>query len=162
QHLVRALAEGFAFQGEPSPHRDGRARGEPSAHLRPTAFVPFLQNHDQVGNRAYGERIGQVAEPGPLRAATAVLLLSPQPPLLFMGEEWIATTPFPFFCDFQGELAARVREGRRGEFARFERFRDEAARLLIPDPGADATFDSAHLNWDQRELVPHATWHALY
>ena len=162
RHLGRALAEGFAFQGEPSQHREGRKRGEPSTHLRPTAFVPFLQNHDQVGNRAYGERIGQVAQPGPLRSATAILLLAPQVPLLFMGEEWGATTPFPFFCDFQGELAALVREGRRGEFARFERFRDEAARLLIPDPGADVTFESARLNWEERSAAQHATWLALY
>jgi malto-oligosyltrehalose trehalohydrolase len=162
RHLGRALAEGFAFQGEPSPHRDGRKRGEPSTHLRPTAFVSFLQNHDQVGNRAYGERIGQVAQLGPLRSTMTILLLAPQVPLLFMGEEWGATTPFPFFCDFQGELAARVREGRRGEFARFERFRDEAARLLIPDPGADVTFESARLDWDERNAVQHATWLELY
>jgi len=82
--------------------------------------------------------------------------------LLFMGEEWVATTPFPFFCDFQGGLATRVREGRRGEFARFERLRDEAARLLIPDPGADITFESARLDWEERRAPQHATWLTLY
>ena len=162
RHLARALAEGFAFQGEPSAHRGGRKRGEPSARLRPTAFVSFLQNHDQVSNSAHGKRIGQVAQPGPLRSATAILLLAPQIPLLFMGEEWGATTPFPFFGDFQGELAALVREGRRNELARFERFRNEAARLLIPDPGADVTFESARLNWEERSAPQHAAWLALY
>ena len=162
QHLARALAEGFAFQGEPSPYRGGRARGQPSTQLRPTAFVSFLQNHDQVGNRALGERLSGVARPEPLRAATAVVLLAPSIPLLFMGEAWAARQPFPFFCDFEGELAAKVTAGRRGEFARFDRFRDDAARLLIPDPGAQTTFDSACLDWGERELEDHAQWLELY
>ncbi|PWT72070.1 MAG: malto-oligosyltrehalose trehalohydrolase [Proteobacteria bacterium] len=160
--LTRALTEGFAFQGEPSPYRGGRARGEPSTHLRPTAFVSFLQNHDQVGNRAFGERIARLTAPGPLRAATAILLLAPSIPMLFMGEEWTARQPFPFFCDFQGELAAKVTEGRRSEFARFDRFRDEVARLLIPDPGAQTTFDSARLDWEDRGRPGHAEWLELY
>jgi len=161
-HLARALAEGFAFQGEPSLCRGGRPRGQRSAHLRPTAFVSYLQNHDQIGNRAFGERLARLAQPGPLRAATAILLLAPSIPLLFMGEEWAARQPFAFFCDFEGELAAKVTQGRRNEFARFDRFRDEASRLLIPDPGAQATFDSACLVWNDRELADHAECLALY
>ncbi|HTS53911.1 MAG TPA: malto-oligosyltrehalose trehalohydrolase [Burkholderiales bacterium] len=160
--LGRTLAEGFAYQGEPSPYRGGRPRGESSAWLRPTAFVPFLQNHDQVGNRAFGERIARLAEPGPLRAAVAILLLAPSPPLLFMGEEWAAREPFPFFCDFEGELAAKVANGRRSEFARFDRFRDAVARLLIPDPGAQTTFDSAQLDWHNQLLPGHREWLAVY
>ena len=135
EQLGRALTEGFVFQGEPSPFRGGRPRGEPSGHLRPTAFVSFLQNHDQIGNRAFGDRLVQLAHPDALRAAVAIVLLAPSVPLLFMGEEWGAREPFPFFCDFDGELAQKVVAGRRGEFARFERFRDEAARERIPDPG---------------------------
>jgi 1,4-alpha-glucan branching enzyme/maltooligosyltrehalose trehalohydrolase len=124
--------------------------------------VDFLQNHDQIGNRAFGDRIARLVQPGPLRAATAILLLAPSIPLLFMGEEWAAREPFPFFCDFQGELAAKVTEGRRREFSRFERFRDETARLLIPDPGAQTTFESARLDWHARSLPGHAEWLELY
>jgi 1,4-alpha-glucan branching enzyme len=130
-------------------------RGEASAALPPTAFVCFLQNHDQIGNRAYGDRLCALAEPEAIRAATAVLLLAPWIPMLFMGEEWATTGTFPFFCDFGPELAARVREGRRREFARFEEFRDPAARARIPDPGAPETFAAAVLQWDELERAPH-------
>jgi maltooligosyltrehalose trehalohydrolase len=145
--LGRALTEGFVYQGESSPHRGGEPRGEPSAHLPPDAFVSFLQNHDQIGNRAFGERIGALAAAEAVRAIAAILLLAPSPPLLFMGEEWDAPQPFPFFCDFGPDLADKVREGRRREFARFPEFRDEQARNRIPDPMADATFESAVLDW---------------
>jgi 1,4-alpha-glucan branching enzyme len=111
------------------------------------AFVSFLQNHDQIGNRAFGERIAALAEPAAVRAAMTILLLAPSPPLLFMGEDWGSTQPFPFFCDFGAELADKVREGRRREFARFPEFRDEAARARIPDPNADSTFASAVVDW---------------
>ncbi len=162
-HLARALAEGFAWQGEPSPYRGGVARGEPSADLPPAAFVPFLQNHDQVGNRALGERIASLADPAALRLVTATLLLSPSVPMLFMGEEFAASTPFLYFCDFQGELATAVREGRRREFASFERFADEAARERIPDPNAIETFESSKLDWEERRaLGVHAEWLARY
>ncbi len=160
-HLGRALAEGFAWQGEPSPHR-GKARGEPSAELPPLAFVPFLQNHDQVGNRALGERIGALTEPRALRLAATALLLAPSVPLLFMGEEFAASSPFLFFCDFHGELADSVREGRRREFAAFARFREPAARERIPDPGAQSTFLRSKLAWQEIEEAAHAAWLALY
>ncbi len=160
--LGRCLAEGFAYQGEPSAYRGGQPRGEASGGLRPSAFVPFLQNHDQVGNRAFGERIGRLAAPERIRAALAILLLAPQPPLLFMGEEWGAREPFPFFCVVEPELARQVTEGRRGDFARFDRFRDETARLLIPDPAASNTFASARLDWDALRAPEHAEWLALY
>ncbi|HEY0179470.1 MAG TPA: malto-oligosyltrehalose trehalohydrolase, partial [Dokdonella sp.] len=93
RHLARTLAEGFAYQGEHSAHRDA-PRGEPSAQLAPSAFVAFLQNHDQVGNRAFGERLSALAPPAALRVATALLLLSPQVPLLWMGQEWGSRRPF--------------------------------------------------------------------
>ena len=144
--LGRALAEGFAFQGEASPHRGGAPRGEASAALPPTAFVNFLQNHDQIGNRAFGERLTRLASPEAVAAATAVLLLAPGIPLLFMGEEWGAPEPFPFFGDFAPELAEAVREGRRREFAAFPAFRDAAARARIPDPGAPDTYEAAVLD----------------
>jgi maltooligosyltrehalose trehalohydrolase len=155
-HLARALAEGFAYQGEASPHREGEPRGEPSAHLPLEAFVPFLQNHDQVGNRAFGERITLLAPPEGLRLATAVLLLAPKVPLLFMGEEYGARTPFLYFCDFHGELARAVRDGRRREFAAFAQFAGDAAREKIPDPNAEATFLASKLAWDDIARGEHA------
>ncbi|WP_022683218.1 malto-oligosyltrehalose trehalohydrolase [Sphingobium bisphenolivorans] len=140
ERLARCLEQGFIYQGEPSPNHDGRPRGTPSGHLPPFRFVSFLQNHDQIGNRALGERLTQLVDPARLRAATALLLLCPQVPLLFMGDEIGARTPFLFFTDFHDKLADAVREGRRREFAKFEAFSDEAARARIPDPNSEATF----------------------
>ena len=137
--LARAMAEGFVFQGEISPHHNA-PRGEPSADLPPTAFVICLQNHDQIGNRAMGERLTALAHPDALAAATALLLLSPSIPMLFMGEEWGSRSPFLFFTDHNDELANLVREGRRREFAHFAAFQDEATRAQIPDPNAPSTF----------------------
>ena len=118
-HLGRALATGFAFQGEPSLYRGGTFRGEPSYDLPPTAFVSFLQNHDQIGNTPFGTRIEARAPEPLLHAAVAIVLLSPQIPMLFMGEEWASKRPFQFFCDFGPPLAEAVRQGRRLEFAQF-------------------------------------------
>ena len=140
--LARAMAEGFVFQGQISPHHNA-PRGEPSADLPPTAFVICLQNHDQIGNRAMGERLTALADPQALSAATALLLLSPTIPLVFMGEEWGTRTPFLFFTDHNAELADLVREGRRREFAHFAAFQDEARRAQIPDPNAASTFTAS-------------------
>jgi maltooligosyltrehalose trehalohydrolase len=160
--LGRALAEGFAFQGEHMAFRNS-PRGEPSADLPPSAFVAFIQNHDQIGNRAFGERLTEIAPVDALRAIAAVYLLLPQIPMLFMGEEWAASQPFPFFCDFHGELAQAVREGRRAEFARFPEFQDDPARReRIPDPQAPETFASAKLDWDDLTREPHSRWLAWY
>ena len=158
ERLARCLAEGFIYQGDPSPNHDGAPRGTPSAHLPPTAFVSFLQNHDQIGNRAMGERLTLLAYPDKLRAATALLLLCPQVPLLFMGDDEGSETPFLFFTDFHDELADAVREGRRREFAKFEAFADEQAREAIPDPNARSTFEAS-----RPQPGPDAdTWRALY
>ncbi len=160
--LSRALAEGFAYQGEPSQHRGGAPRGEPSAALPSTAFVDFLQNHDQIGNRALGERISALAPEDAVRAATAVLLLAPAIPLLFMGEEWAASTPFLFFADFGRELALAVTEGRRREFAAWPAFADPARRDRIPDPQDPATMRASVLRWDERAQPGHAAALALH
>jgi malto-oligosyltrehalose trehalohydrolase len=162
EQLGRCLAEGFAYQGDPSAYRDGELRGEPSAHLPPTAFVNFLQNHDQIGNRAFGDRISKLSKPEVLVSLTAILLLSPSIPLLFMGQEWGSEQPFPFFCDFAAELAEKVTEGRRGEFARFPEFSDPAARERIPDPNAKETFSVAVLDWEQTQRKPYDHWLALH
>lgn len=144
--LARCLAEGFVYQGEVS-HYQGGPRGMPSAHLPPTSFVLFLQNHDQIGNRAFGERLTTLADPAALEAAIALVLLCPQIPLIFMGEEFASRTPFLFFTDHHAELADAVREGRRNEFARFPEFADPEKRERIPDPNALRTFEAS---------VPHA------
>ena len=147
RQMATALRDGYVQQGEPSPFRDGERRGEPSAHLPPSAFVNFLQNHDQTGNRAFGERLTALAEPEAVRVLTALLLLSPQIPLLFMGEEWGETRPFQFFTDFHGELADAVREGRRREFAKWPKFADPELREHIPDPNDPETFTRSKLDW---------------
>jgi maltooligosyltrehalose trehalohydrolase len=162
KHLGRCLAEGYAFQGEPSPYRDGAKRGEPSGDLPLSCFVSFLQNHDQVGNRAFGERITSLADPRKLKVALAVWLLAPSPPLLFMGEEFGASTPFLFFCDFEPELAAKAREGRRAEFARFAQFRSAQAQAKIPDPNSEKAFLQSKLDWNSLGKPPHEEWLHLY
>jgi maltooligosyltrehalose trehalohydrolase len=159
--LGRALAEGFAFQGEWMSF-SGRRRGEASGDLPPSAFVAFIQNHDQIGNRAFGDRIHQIASLEALRAIAAVYLLLPQIPMLFMGEEWGARQPFPFFCDFQGALGEAVRQGRRDEFAKFPEFQDEAKRETIPDGQAESTFLSAKLRWEEIEEPEHAAHLSFY
>jgi maltooligosyltrehalose trehalohydrolase len=145
KHLARCLAEGFAYQGEESPFSK-EPRGEPSAHLPPSCFVDFLQNHDQIGNRAFGERLLSLSDEKKVRALSAIQLLAPSPPLLFMGEEWGCKQPFLFFCDFQGDLGEAVRKGRREEFSRFASFKSS-----IPDPLAESTFKQCVLNWEQRD-----------
>jgi malto-oligosyltrehalose trehalohydrolase len=162
ERLGRALAEGFAYQGAPSPFRGGRPRGEPSAELPATAFVAFLQNHDQIGNRPFGTRLSADTSETALHAAIAIVLLSPQIPLLFMGEEWASLGPFSFFCDFEPGLAASVRAGRRQEFAHFPEFRDATARERLPDPTAFETFAQSRLDWAELSLGNHLRWFGRY
>jgi len=146
--IARSLESGFVYQGEASAHRGGQARGEPSGTLSPLAFVNFLQNHDQIGNRALGDRLESLGQEQAVEAALAITLLAPMVPMLFMGEEWGSTAAFPFFCGFHGELAEAVRKGRRKEFAEaYARFGDE-----VPDPLDEATFRSAVLDWHARDL----------
>lgn len=149
--LARCLAEGFAYQGDESVHRKYR-RGTSSAHLPPTAFVNFLQNHDQIGNRARGDRLTTLAPRKALEAAIALLLLSPQVPMLFMGEEVGAQEPFLFFTDFEGELADAVRNGRRAEFSGGAGFEGE-----VPDPNAASTFEAS-----RPDFTSGADWRDFY
>jgi maltooligosyltrehalose trehalohydrolase len=145
--IARALGSGFVYQGEASAHRAGQLRGEPSGKLAPTAFVNFLQNHDQIGNRAFGDRLESKVNAAAIEAALAITLLAPAIPMMFMGEEWGSTAPFPFFCDFEGDLAEAVRKGRRREYAwAYEKYDDE-----VPDPLDHATFRSAILDWESRK-----------
>ena len=143
ERLARCLKEGFIYQGEPSAHRGGKSRGTASAALPPTAFVLFLQNHDQIGNRAFGERLTTLADPRALEAAIALQLLCPQIPLMFTGEEDASTSPFLFFTDHNPTLADAVREGRRREFSSFPQFSDQKILTALPDPNAVATFEQS-------------------
>ena len=149
-HIARALAEGFVYQGEVAAFWGNRPRGEPSRALEPTAFVSFLQNHDQTGNRALGERLDALADPKQVEAALAITLLAPMIPMLFMGEEWGSRRPFLFFCDFAGELADAVRQGRRREYDwAYAKYGD-----AVPDPLDPETFRACVLDWEARDAAP--------
>jgi maltooligosyltrehalose trehalohydrolase len=153
--LARGLAQGFIYQGEASANRGGELRGEPCADLPPSAFVDFLQNHDQIGNRAFGERLTVLVEPPALRAAIALLLLNPHIPLIFMGEEIGSRSPFLYFTDHRGELARLVREGRRREFAALA----DVAPEKIPDPNALESFTASD---PERDAPKADIWRKLY
>ncbi len=159
--LARVLADGFAYQGEVMGFR-GTPRGQPSAGLPATSFVSFLQNHDQIGNRAFGDRIHKLASPEAIRAASAIYLLSPHIPMLFMGEEWGTEKPFVFFCDVAKDLQEPVREGRRKEFAKFPEFSDAQHLRDIPDPTSPSTFELAVLDWNEIENAEHSSWLTHY
>jgi malto-oligosyltrehalose trehalohydrolase len=147
RNVAHALGSGFVYQGEASEHRGGQLRGEPSGNLAPTAFVNFLQNHDQIGNRALGDRLEGHVNAAAIEAALAITLLAPAIPMLFMGEEWGSKAPFPFFCDFKGDLAEAVRKGRRREYGwAYAQHDDE-----VPDPLEESTFRSAVLDWESRK-----------
>ncbi|MBX3465348.1 MAG: malto-oligosyltrehalose trehalohydrolase [Planctomycetes bacterium] len=157
EHVARALEGTFVYAGDYSLHRD-RRHGQPPTGLPGWRFVTCLQNHDQVGNRARGDRLGHGLSPDRLKVGAALLLAGPFTPLLFQGEEWAASAPFPYFCDHQDPaLAAAVREGRRREFAAFG-WRPED----VPDPQDPATFRAARLDWAERARAPHAEVLAWY
>ncbi|WP_440639103.1 malto-oligosyltrehalose trehalohydrolase [Bradyrhizobium sp. PUT101] len=153
EHLARSLTEGFAYQGEVFPlHQE--PRGEPSAHLPPEATIFFAQNHDQVGNRAFGERLSRLVGSEKLELALALVLLSPHIPMLFMGEEAAADTPFLFFADWTGEAAELTRDGRRREFSHFKAFATPETRARIPDPCDERTFLASKLDWTSIDQSP--------
>ncbi|WP_342065519.1 malto-oligosyltrehalose trehalohydrolase [Achromobacter kerstersii] len=162
QALARCLAEGWLYQGQPSPYRQGATRGEPSGHLPPTSFVLFLQNHDQTGNRARGERLTELAENAErLRAAVALQLLSPQIPLIFMGEEFGSRAPFLYFTSHTDPaLVQAVREGRQREFAAFPEFSGDDA-LKVPDPNSEYTWAQS-VPWRDGERPDAQPWRTLY
>jgi maltooligosyltrehalose trehalohydrolase len=161
QDLSGTLARGWWYEGQVSPFT-GEARGTPAGDLPPRCFVHCIQNHDQVGNRALGERLNHEIEPALYRVASALLLLSPYTPLLWMGQEWAASSPFLYFTDHPGELGRLVTEGRREEFKHFSAFADPERRERIPDPQAEETFRRSKLDWAERERAPHAQVLAFY
>lgn len=155
--LAKALAEGFVYQGDVMPYR-GERRGRPSAHLPPSALVSFLHNHDQIGNRAQGDRVMAALPEQALAFAVSLMLLSPQIPMLFMGEEWCSQKPFPYFCDFDDELNAAVRDGRRNELSKLPGFDGDH----VLDPTSLETFRSAILDWEQAGSKHGSTWIERY
>jgi len=159
--LAQTLTHGWLYRGQAQPS-SGKPRGGDPAALGLRQFVYCISNHDQAGNRAFGERLGHVVTPAAYRAASALLCLVPETPMLFMGQEWSATTRFQFFTDHNAELGRLVTEGRRKEFQNFEAFRDPEVRKTIPDPQAESTFTNSKLHWEELHQPEHAGILMLY
>lgn len=159
--LVATINQGWYYTGQHSIHR-AEARGTDPTGLSPRSFVICLQNHDQIGNRAFGDRLTEQVDLAAFRAASALLLTGPQVPLLFMGQEWAATTPFLYFTDHEADLGKIVTAGRRQEFRHFLAFVDPESRERIPDPQALSTFEASRLDWAEAEREPHASVWRLY
>jgi maltooligosyltrehalose trehalohydrolase len=157
EDIARTLHQGWFYEGQVAKSL-GHARGTPAGTLAPRCLVHCIQNHDQVGNRALGERLGHDVSPAAYRAMSALLLLSPYTPLLFMGQEWNASAPFLYFTDHHAELGRLVTEGRRKEFAGFTRF----AGAEVPDPQEVETFTRSRLDWSEAQRPPHAQVRELY
>jgi len=154
RELAETLEHGWFYRGQSYPQWNGKPRGEACGHLPPSAFVFCIENHDQVGNRAKGERLEHLVSLGAFRAASALLCFSPYAPMIWMGQEWAATTPFRFFTDHAGDLGRLVSEGRKKEFG--------IAAGDVPDPQAEETFTRSKLVWDELRLYPHAAVLELY
>ena len=160
EELSKTLREGWLFTGE--LQKDGIRRGTTGADIEPEHFIHCISNHDQVGNRAFGERLNHSASAEAYRAASGLLLTTPYTPMLFMGQEWAASTPFLYFTDHNDELGRGVREGRRKEFAEFSAFRNPEKRALIPDPQALSTFTDCKLKWEELADAPDQQTLRLY
>ncbi|MFD2238374.1 malto-oligosyltrehalose trehalohydrolase [Aureimonas populi] len=148
EQMATALAGGFVYQGLESSHRS-RKVGHSSTHLPPTAFVNFIQNHDQIGNRAFGDRLRTLSSARAHDCLHAILLLSPQIPLIFQGDEFGDCHSFCFFTDFHGELGLAVSKGRKEEFSHFAAFEDSRAQAVFPDPNDPMTFEASKVDWSQ-------------
>lgn len=162
--LAKAIRRGWRFEGEPYAPWKGRSRGKAvvGTGVLPSSLLYCLQNHDQVGNRALGRRLSALVDVDAYLAASTVLLFLPATPLLFMGQEWAASSPFLFFSDHEGELGEAVRRGRREEFRSFAAFADAHARDAIPDPQAADTFRLSKLRWDEVGQGDHARVLSVY
>ncbi|MCI0379897.1 MAG: malto-oligosyltrehalose trehalohydrolase [Gemmataceae bacterium] len=161
EDLATTIRKGWFYCGQFSQHRGGPLGTDPVG-LTPSRFVYCIQNHDQVGNRALGERLAHQIDAASYRAATVLLLCCPQTPLLFMGQEWAASSPFLYFTDHHEELGRLVTQGRREEFRDFAAFSDPEMRERIPDPQATATFTASKLDWGERDEPAHASILRLY
>ncbi len=157
RELTAILKQGWLYTGQHSDHL-GRPRGSDPAGVPLPRFVVCIQNHDQVGNRAFGDRLTDSAALPAYRAASVLLLTAAHTPMLFMGQEWAASTPFQFFTDHHEELGRLVTEGRRNEFKAWDTFSSDD----VPDPQSEATFLRSKLDWPEREVEPHASTLQLY
>jgi maltooligosyltrehalose trehalohydrolase len=154
--IADTLVHGFFYRGQ-TVERLGRPRGSDTTGIPLSRFVFCVQNHDQVGNRALGERLHHQIDAAAYRAALTLLLMAPETPLLFMGQEWAAGSPFLYFTDHEPDLGRKVTEGRREEFKAFAAFSSPELRLRIPDPQAESTFARSRLDWGEREREPSAS-----
>jgi maltooligosyltrehalose trehalohydrolase len=161
QTVADAIAAGWLYTGQTYPS-SGKPRGRPAPGLPAQAFVYCLQNHDQVGNRALGERLSALVPQEAYCAASTLFLFLPMTPLMFMGQEWGATSPFLFFTDHEPELGRLIGEGRRAEFKSFRAFTDPAARAAIPDPQDEQTFARSRLRWEDLQEERHRRIRDLY
>jgi maltooligosyltrehalose trehalohydrolase len=161
EELALTIRQGWLFTGQQSEYMK-TGRGTDGSHIPMHKFVICLQNHDQIGNRAAGDRVHHSIDPAAWRAASTVLLTAPMTPLLFMGQEWAASSPFQYFTDLEPELGRSVTKGRRHEFRHFPGFADEAARERIPDPQALTTFEASRLDWSERDRGIHEKTLMLY
>ena len=161
EDVADTIRRGWFYTGQQT-RSGGTPRGTDPTGLAPTQFVVCLQNHDQVGNRAFGDRLHHGIDLAAYRAASALLLLLPQTPLIFMGQEWAASTPFLYFTDHEPGLGRLVTEGRREEFAAFAAFADPLTRVQIPDPQDPSTFSLSRLWWSERAMPPHDGVERLY
>jgi maltooligosyltrehalose trehalohydrolase len=159
--IAATARQGWFYTGQHAPFF-GHERGTDPSGLRPAQFAFFLQNHDQIGNRAFGDRLHHKIDLAGWRAASVLLLMLPETPLLFMGQEWAASSPFLYFTDHFEELGRLVTEGRRREFGRFAAFADPAVRESIPDPQSEQTVRESHLHWIETAEEPHASSMTLY
>ena len=155
--LAKSLKSAFVYDGIYAPHRD-RVHGRPVEGLPAWRFLGYSQNHDQVGNRAQGERLCHLTSIGRAKIAAALVFTAPFVPMLFQGEEWAASSPFQYFTDHEdAELGRLVSEGRKNEFAAFGWNPDD-----IPDPQDEKTFLRSKLKWEEQETTQHAemlTWY---
>ncbi len=157
QELARVLRQGWYYCGQ-IVERKEKPRGTPCDELPPERFVYCISNHDQVGNRALGERLNHLVDAATYRAASALLLLAPYTPLLFMGQEWAASSPFQYFTDHTAELGKLVEKGRREEFK--DAFANPAAE--VPSPQAPETFERSKLKWEEISSGEHGRVLGLY
>jgi len=158
---VETLLHGWLYRGQYFPHWK-KARGTESGHLAPEQLIFCISNHDQVGNRALGDRLHRgISEPA-YRAVSMLLCLTPYTPLIFMGQEWAASTPFLYFTDHPGELGKMMAQRRIEEFAKYGATPDPEVLRQMPDPQAAATFDASKLQWSERDRPPHEQVFSLY
>ena len=155
--IADTLRHGWHYRGQTPPHAK-KPRGTSSIHLPPSCFVHCISNHDQAGNRPFGERLNQLISPAAYRAVSLFFCFTPYTPLIFMGQEWAASSPFLFFSDHPADFGRLVTEGRQREF----QFAADKSGKALPDCQAESTFIESKLRWDESAQSPHREMFLLY